>query len=303
MRSPTPSSLLALLLLAAGCAHAGPASAERSPRAAPVRLTFAWPDGFRAEVLVRHQSQIRSDPPAGVVARRVLSTIRRDGEIWVATRDIVPMGDGQDLVKALRVRDEVVQVVDARGAFLRAERLDRALPPPNALDEQAREALRHALARDAAEDWEVTVGAWAGQTLEEGRPLHKLFPGAVPLLPMADSLLDVEYGLEGRVPCTPEATERRCVALYYRAQPAASDRAATLDRVLAVTATGDRRTEYFRGTFEVTLITEPDTLVPHRIVSRERLRLRVVLAGGQVREIEETADDEYLFAPDASTGT
>lgn len=306
MRSRTfTSSLAAVVVLVAGCAHATAPSPSESPtQSGPVRLTFAWPEGYRADVVVRHQSQQRGDVPASLVARRILTTTRHDGELWIATKDIIPVADRQDMIKALRVRDEVVQVVDRRGAFVRVERVERALPPPSAVDEQLREAMRHALSRDAAEDWEVTVGAWAGQALEEGKSLHKAFPGTVPLLPMADSLLDVEYGLEGRVPCTPEETERRCVALYYRAQPAASDWRATLERVREVTATSERRTEFFRAEFDIRLITDPETLVPHRMVSRERLRLRVVLPDGQVREIEEMADDEYVFgAAQASTGT
>ncbi len=266
------------------------------PPAESVTLAFAWPEEFRAELLVRHESQQNAQPPVQAFARRTLSAARRDGELWISTYDDRP-GRTPEAGRAVRGSDALVQVVTPQGAFLRAELTDRALRLLESADRARREEMRRALVRAAAEDWEITVGAWAGRRLERDRPLHKTFQGSVPLLPIVQSLLDVEYVFDGRVPCAPDETERRCVALVYRGETASSDEAATLERIrsLAPVTTDEPVTEAFHGGFSITLVTEPDTLVPHRMVSRERLRLRVALPDGQVREVEETAEDEYVF--------
>jgi hypothetical protein len=148
------------------------------------------------------------------------------------------------------------------------------------------------------------VGAWVGQTLRQDRPIHAQRRANLPLLAAVETRLDVAYGLEGRVPCSPEETERRCVELSYQGTIAPDDRAATLGRLRAVMPPGSSEPvpEDVRAWLSVTLVAEPDTLVPHRLVSRERLRTRLRLPDGRVREVEDHAEDEYVFTSRAGVG-
>lgn len=281
---------------ALACAHAPPPAREtRSPEA--VSLRFAWPERFTAEIRVRHESETWGGDPVRRVARRLLTTSPRPGGLLVQTRtaalesgEPVPTADGP-------IAPPVGELVTRDGRFVGVEGLGPVLRFVQRSERVSPEVARHALSRSIADDWAVLVGAWAGKTLVAGEPRSAEVAGSVPLLPAADSVLDAELGYEGRTPCTLEETAPRCVALHYRGHTAPGDRAATLVRVqraLAGSAGGAELLDY-HARFEATLVTEPETLVPHRLVDREALRVRFRLGDGTVREVEQRTQDEYLF--------
>jgi hypothetical protein len=297
-------SLAAMVLSACVHSASGGSMAGRSPDAGAVALRFAWPEGDVAQVTVRRETQQVGSPPTHVVARRSIRTERRGDETWIFTRDIAALGDEPDLESSLRVGEAVVQVVGPSGSFRRAEGLERALMLVAPRDAAESEALRRSLTLAAAEDWELTVGAWTGKVLVEGTVHRKQFPGSVPMVASAESLLDVEYGLEGRVPCDDRATGRDCLELWYRGETAASDRSLTLERLRKIFARhpGNPFVEDFHARFDATVVTEPGTLLPHHIRLREHLRLRLRFPDGRVEEVEGRAEDDHRFFPAERAG-
>ncbi len=289
-----PAAALAAAALA-GCA--GPSRASREGGDADrVALRFGWHDGMQMRVAVRHESRRTGQPPLTALIRHRVVVERRGDELWVSNRDVEGEGNEPDLGVNLKVGEAVVQVVGLDGAFRRSEGLDQALALLRPGDDAERARARDTLGRINALDWETSVGAWRGLTVIPGAFRRKELAGSVPLIPGVPARTEVEYGLEAMVPCGEEETERRCAALVYRGGPAASDRAVTLERLRAAFRQDHgAELEDFQARFEVRLVTDPATLIPRRMATREELRLRFRLGDGRVREVEERSEDEYRF--------
>ncbi len=290
---------LALLgSLALACAHStGTAGGDGGAASGPVGLKFAWPENFQSHVLNAHESRRRGAEPTGLIARQRLVAERKGGEIWVFTRDLAARGNEPDLDSIVKINEALVQVVAPDGRFRRAEGLDQALSAIKTTTPDDKERARQALIRSTAFDWELMVGAWVGERLAPDQVHRRQLKAHVPLLIAVEALLDVEYGLEARVPCSDEETARRCVALSYRARLAPEDRPATIARLqrTASPKPGEPVPEDVHADLEMLLVTEPDTLVPHRISQREHLRVRLRLPDGRVLETEEHSEDAYMF--------
>ncbi|HET6922303.1 MAG TPA: hypothetical protein VFI16_04060, partial [Anaeromyxobacteraceae bacterium] len=209
-----PAAALAAAALA-GCA--GPSRAGREAGDADrVALHFAWPDGLRMRVAVRHESWRTGRPPAGALIRHRVVVERRGEELWVSNRDVEGEGNEPDLDVNLKVGQVMVQVAGLDGAFRRSEGLDEAVALLRPGDDAERARARETLDRINAHDWETSVGAWRGLTLAPGALRRKEVAGFVPLVPGVPARVEVEYGLEAAVPCGEEETERRCASLVYR---------------------------------------------------------------------------------------
>lgn len=281
---------------ALACAHAPPQSREGRPPEA-VSLRFAWPERFAAEIRVRHEGETWGGDPVRRVATRLMTTSPRPGGLLVETQAAARESGAPMPTADAPTAPPVGELVSRDGHFVGVQGLGPVLKFIQRSERVSPEVARHALSRSIADDWAVLVGTWAGKTLVQGEPRRAEVAGSVPLLPAADSVLDAELGYEGRTPCTPEETALRCVALHYRGHTAPGDRAATLLRVrrALVGSSGDAELLDYHAHFEATLVTEPETLVPHRLVDREALRVRVRLGNGTVREIEQRSQDEYVF--------
>ncbi|WP_176063062.1 hypothetical protein [Anaeromyxobacter diazotrophicus] len=282
------------------CAHPGGSAktGDGAGGAGPVELKFAWPDGFQSHVLIAHEARRSGAEPTGLIARQRMVAEKQGSEVRVSTRDVAARGNEPDLESIVKINEALVQVVAPDGRFRRAEGLDQALAAIKTATPEEREKARQALIRSTAFDWELMVGAWAGEQLAPDQPKRKQLQGYVPHIVAVEALLEVEYGLEGRVPCTEQETERRCVQLSYRASLAPGDRPATLDRLRRITTSEAAKAtpEDVHADIELLLVTEPETLIPHRMTQRERLRLRLRLAEGRVVETEDRSEDTYLFS-------
>jgi hypothetical protein len=289
---------LALLGWAAlACAHSTGAQSGGAAPSGPVALQFAWPDAFESHVLIAHESRRTGSEPTGLIARQRMVTERKQGEIWVYTRDLAARGNEPDLESTVKINEALIQVVAPDGKFRRAEGLEQALAAMKAATPEEKENARQALIRSTAFDWELMVGAWTGEKLAPDEVHRKQVKAYVPLLAQVEAALDVEYALEGRVPCTDEDTARRCVQLSYRARIAPGDRQAVVERILKLSAAKPDQPvpEDVHADLELLLVTDPETLVPHRMSEREHLRLRLRLPDGHVRETEDRSEDTYLF--------
>lgn len=292
-------SLVLLGSFALACAHSsGAAGRAGGPVSGPVELRFAWPDGFQSPVYIAHESRRSGSQPTGFIARQRMVAEKKGNEIWVFTREFVARGNEPELESTVKISEALVQVVAPDGKFRRAEGLDQALSAMKTTSPDDRESARLGLIRSAAFDWELTVGAWAGEKLAPDEVHRKQVKAYVPLLLAVETLLDVEYGLEGRVPCTDEDTVRRCVALSYRARLAPEDRPATVERLRRIISSKPDQSaaEDVHADVEMLLVSEADTLVPHRMSYREHLRVRLRQPDGRVQETEERSEDAYIFS-------
>jgi hypothetical protein len=301
------AALAAATLACAALGCAAPAREGRpgdgaSPAGSPgtdgeVRLTFAWPPDLRLRVALDHREWRGREERRARYAHRVV--VAPEGRwLRVSVRDAEAEGDTPGLELNLALNETLDQVVAADGSYVRTEGLERALELLGADDEEARATSRQALERVAELDWELLVGAWADRALRPGRPEPRAFPGAVPLLPSVPALLDVEATLAGRVACEEGEAAAACVELVWRASPGPRARAAAVERLLGSREAGapPLDVEGLQASAEARLVTEPDTLVPHRLTVREELRLAVRQPGGDVEEVVDRSEDRYRFA-------
>jgi len=293
---------LALALACAlGCASPGAARTGGTPSAGgATALTFAWPDGFGARVRFEHREQRSGSPPATARGTHRLATERAGQVLRVSVRDAEAEGDVPDLEVNLRVAEALVQVVGRDGSYLRTERVREAVELLGAEDEEAREVSRRALERIAALDWELTAGAWAGRTPTPGRVEAREYAGSLPLLPGVEARIEVEQTLVGPAPCVAGEAPPQCVELAWRGAPDRSSRAAAVARLRGEAGEGGSGVvlQDLDGSLEARLVAEPGTLVPHRLIVREELRLTVRQPGGDALENVERTEDRYEFAPE-----
>lgn len=295
--------LFALASLAAapvvpGCAGPARETSAAGP-AQSVLFRFAWPDGFRAQVSLRHESNRQGAPPSVAQVRQVLEVEARGKELWVFTRQAEGEGDDPDLAANLAIAEAIVQVVGRDGQYLRAEGVDKALDVlASHGDQRDREEARRTLERLSAEDWEASVGLWRGQKLELGKPRHRRVESSLPLIPGIPAVMDTEDGLEGLVPCREGETERRCAELTFRARAAPTGKADLLRRLAGGLPKDGPAVVDVAASSESTLVTDPRTLIPSRLTVRQELRIRLRMADGTEREVEERSLDEYRFTPE-----
>ncbi len=297
MTSTARLALALVPLLAAtalpGCA--GPSRETAADAAESVSFRFAWPDGFRLLVSLRHESQRPGEPPSVAVVRQVLEAEARGQELWVFTRQSEGEGSDPDLAMNLAIGQAIVQVVGRDGQYLRAEGVDKALDIlASHGDPRDREEARRTLQRLTAEDWEASVGLWRGQRLELGKPRHRRVEASLPLVPGIVAAMDAEHGLEGLVSCDEGEKQPRCTELSYRMRVAPTGKADLIRRLAEGLPKGPGVVDVAASS-ESILVTDPRTLIPKRITVRQELRIRLKLSDGTEREVEERSQDEYHF--------
>ncbi|BDG08291.1 hypothetical protein [Anaeromyxobacter paludicola] len=302
---PTFAMLAVSLAACSGASCASNAARQADGGAAPgaeqVALRFAWPDGFRARVALEHQTLREGDPPTRAVVRHELTTERKGGEIFVRTSGTEGEGDEPELQLNLAIGEALVQVVGRDGAFKRAEGIDRAveLLRRGGADEPSGRTARDSIGRQVREDWEMTVGAWRGRSLAAGRPVTSQQEGALALLPAVTGTMDVELLFHKRVPCEEGQAEARCVELARTVRPAKKSEQEILAQVAAaLPGPQGAALKSVSASSEQVLTTEPDTLVPHRLLLRDQVILTLTGPDGAPRVVTERSEDAYRFAPE-----
>jgi len=148
----------------------------------------------------------------------------------------------------------------------------------------------HAGETDAAlaQTWKLLVGAWAGRELPLGATYSATAPESMP----GGGTVRVRIAIQadGRVPCRPSAPTADCVRLRLYSEPEERVSPGLVATLLALVApeSGIRAQAFVPRIASIAtsavVVTEPDTLIPHRFT----LRRRYVLAG--------TAPEEPDFA-------
>ncbi|WP_028988759.1 hypothetical protein RG903_01935 [Thermithiobacillus tepidarius DSM 3134] len=133
-----------------------------------------------------------------------------------------------------------------------------------------------------AEDWNRSVGAWAGGELARGSVYRTNLTSRVPMLNNAAVPMRTSIRYLGRVPCHAADRAVGCVELEMRSLADSQKLAQAMGPFMArfERLTGSQLTiKSMRVDYRARLVTEPGTLLPHRVESRKVSAMTMVQAG------------------------
>jgi len=323
------ASSLALAALLAGRAAAAPsatpapapaAALEGSdargsePRPRELALRFAWPRSLEARVTYRRVVARPDGAERVFTARYTERATRSVDELRIASSGTrwdgeIPYPPGE-VRSAIRASEAVVQRVGADGAFIGLRNEDALRPVLQRIygdagltDEEAEQVIarvEEAMVDEARDGWNLAVGFWIGAELDVGEAREKDVDAPVWLLPAVAVKSRVRMEARRRVPCTASERKALCVELTLHSEP---DRAAlpALTRAIVAKLAGEEKALPPGEVLEVglatdlTLVTEPDTLVPHRVVWRRSVRATLVDDEGP-HELEDVERTEWSWS-------
>ena len=150
------------------------------------------------------------------------------------------------------------------------------------------------LEANMAANWNQVVGVWAGVTLEQGRLYQAPRTDVVPALANVEVPVAAEFVYRGKVPCRPEETRRVCVQLDMQSSIDAERLRSALKalvRQLQQRHSAAVQLDRLEMNSTVRLVTEPETLLPHRLESSKTTLVKgwlgaQPLAATQIEETE-----------------
>jgi hypothetical protein len=328
------SALVLLLLLLTGLATAAPPpdavplprsgstpDAEPAPGEGPVErrprelaLRFAWPSALEAKVTYRRVATRTGEPDRLFTARYTERATRAGKELRIASSGTRWEGEipypPDEVRAAIRASEAVVQRVGDDGAFVGLENADALRPVLQRIyaaaersDEEADQAIERieaAMVDEARDAWNLAVGFWIGAELDFGEAWQMDVDAPVWLLPALAVKSHVRMEARRRVPCTASERKARCVELTLHSEP---DRAAlpALTRAIVAKLAGGQGAlsgevrEVGLAT-DLTLVTEPATLVPYGVVWRRSVRATVADEVEGARELEDVERTEWSWS-------
>ena len=139
-----------------------------------------------------------------------------------------------------------------------------------------------AMLASVADQWSSMTVMWAGQELEEAAVYGFELEEPNPLAPTLLIPMSVEISYQGRVACEEGGSASDCVLLEFRSYPEPEAFAAFLQSFIEqlVPEAATRSVDYdFEQLNSITVVTEPDTLVPHRFSTSRQMELTVSFEG------------------------
>lgn len=327
------SALGALALLVLACAGAGGGGGGDDGESFPdtVTLRFDWAGGSEARVETRRRVHKRSDGADRSYAFDAAYTQRAESlgdRLRIATLDFQLKGVDRDTLGAAASTDGGVLardrtplltliaptlVVDAEAEVLDVEGLEALsdfwhshVPEPAPGDVAGQRIWEfvyggvfseQAFRMRAALVWDRLVGAWAGAELALGETYVSPHGGEFMLFPGVTFPVSVEVGALSRVGCG-GGRGSDCVRLRLR-HAADPDRLAVVLseslRRMSPESAGDWQVHSYVLESEVELLTEPDTLRPHRALLRDHSRLVMQGGGEGLQEYDKVTETEYRW--------
>jgi hypothetical protein len=170
-----------------------------------------------------------------------------------------------------------LRVGEIDSASYRSEDALKQMPGLEKVPAQARQQLLQvapaAFQKDARDTWGALVGVWAGNDLEIGADYVMEGEAPVAVLPGERVRIDARLRAERRLDC-PGTGRPGCLELHLRSVPNAED----TDRIVKAFIAKLGVTNLPAGlrdlsmVTEVSLVTEPDRLVPHRLEVKRTAR-------------------------------
>ena len=288
------------------------ATRERRPR--ELALRFAWPRSAEARVTYRRVAARTGEPERVFTARYTERISRVDGELRIASSGTRWEGEipypADEVRAAIRASEAVVQRIGEDGAFAGLVNEDALRPvlqriyaAADLTDEEAELAIGRieaAMVDEARDAWNLAVGFWIGAELDFGEAWEMDVDAPVWLLPALAVRSHVRMEARRRVPCTASERKARCVELTLHSEP---ERAAlpALTRAIVARLTGPRaalpgEVREVGLANDLTLVTEPSTLVPYRVVWRKSVRATVADEEQGARELEDVERTEWSWS-------
>ena len=310
-----PRPVLALLLAALALPTPAALAEEPAPRGDVVSLRFAWPAPARARITYRRTRLRTGRRPGTFTARYEVRVepapeglaVRTHGTTW---RGELPFSAA--LARdAIRASEQVVQQIGDEGEFRGLDGVEalrpvlaRVLDDAKVPHEQAERALALALAAtraEAEELWNLAVGFWTGADLKIGETYAMQSEAELPLLPGVRAPQAVEFSVRRRVPCTAGERAARCVEAVLRATPdrAAIERSAPqlLARLAPAGTAQEGAAKDLAAESELVLVTDPENLLPRRVVWTKALRLGARDKGPPDAEQVDRSEYDYRWLP------
>jgi hypothetical protein len=249
--------------------------APGAPRPEVVALRYAWPRDLAADVEYARTRAQTGRPSTSVQLRGKLAASPRGK--GVAVRYQGWAGAQGEAAAMLRAAERVVLVVGedgqaqaVEGTREAAEAL-RKIPPFDSDAPQVRKVLELApasLEKEARELWAVLVGFWNENDLEIGEAYVSESEVPIPAVPGSTVRLRVEARAARWVDC-PRPERGRCVELTMRSRPDREDVARVVGALMEKLGVPKQAVQGALGelatVMDATVVTEPSTLVPHRV--------------------------------------
>ncbi len=292
---------------------ASPSRAQEAVDAAKlVRIGFAWPEGLSASVEAtrsRFRRTPRDSSSFAVVFSHSLEVMPHQDGLLIETADFriadqpgASASAGSDPLAVFQAQLGSVSadyIVSRDGHFFRLAGLDELVKRTRSLFEPMLDSIRvfraeaaaflesmlseAFLQSRAAEEWNALVGTWVGAEFEVGELYGYENEESSPLIPNTMIPFYYEFTLIDYSPCSESAPPRSCVMLQMLSYPDAGEVRSLLELILqrmaGKQAAGQVLFEELEIENTVRLLTEPATLIPHR------LEIQQVISG-TVREAD-----------------
>ena len=312
MRLAVAASLAALLAVPAPhAAGAEKAAGDGKKVADRVSLRFAWPESGESKVTYTKVKRQTGKPEQKLTARYTGRVEKKGGEWRLSTSGTTwegaPPFPPALVEEGMRASEKVVQVVSADLSQVRlegAEALDAVFERmfadanvPEAQRQRIVEMARAAMLAEAHEMWNLSVGFWEGADLPLGKVHTSESEGDLPMAPGISVKFQLRFLAKRRVPCAGEK-KPRCVELSLKSIPDPKALKPALEKFVASLVPAGQNPP--KGLFEkvaiendLVLVTEPETLVPHRLTWTKTARIRSM---GKDGETLDRSDYRYQYA-------
>ncbi len=311
MRLALAASLAAVLAVPAPHAAAGEKAGGKKAGAEVLGLRFAWPESGESKVTHTKVKRQTGKPEEKFTVRYTSRAEKKGGEWRLSTSGTTWEGAAplppELAEEGIRAQEKVVMVVSADLAQVRLEGAE-ALDPvfqkmlaganvPEAQRQRIVEMAHAAALAEANEMWALAVGFWNGAELAFGKVLTRDSEGELPVAPGTTVKFQLRFSARRRVACAGEP-QPRCVELSLRSVPDPKALKPALERFVASLAPAGQSPP--KGLFEkvaveneLVLVTEPDTLLPHRLTWTKTARVRSL---GKDQETLDRSDYRYEYA-------
>ncbi len=285
---------------------------DESSTAATVALRFNWPAKFEAKVA--HVRRVVGGKRPGTARATFTMSGRKVGrEYRITSSDWrSPASVGPKSEKDLRTMSLLVDFVGEDGAYLRQEGADEmfvasqgllGMEGASAQEKKKKSALLAEVTRvESQRLWNYLVEAWAGGKLEVGKEYEAETVAPVPLVPSMTVPSTCRSQAVRRLPCVDGQVAPRCVELRLRCESKTDQLGGFIrgvgNRLNSTPVPEDilARAKELQTVSESTLITEPDTLVPHRLDFSVRVTMAFEASeAGVPKSLEGSDRSEYVF--------
>ncbi len=310
-------SLMLVLVLLVACAGPTPKPDAAAPGAGQqLTLHFDWPEGVTVAVRTEEEKERQGQVVERSVETETQSWERVGSELRIRTAEVKAEGN-DEMARLLEQVSPPTVAVDLQTAkLLRLDGLEATIAALRAALAEADEApadpekmtalLTESLESAYQSDWESLVAFWANKTVTLGQAVKGDTVGPAGIPGTDEVKQDYEFRAERAIPCTGRTVEQRCVLLTYRSTPDKALLPEIANQMMKATAEAAGQSTRdlppitrFELSNTVDLVTEPQTLLPHRREKRRTLIIGFEVPGhGKVEMTQvDTESTSYTYSP------